>query len=93
MQLDVFVPELSLAFEYQGRQHFEDVFRFAPQKHYADRDLEKRIACKYANITLIEVPYWWDMELSSLQATIHKARPDIMEAGTGQPIQPTPLRG
>jgi hypothetical protein len=23
------------------------------------------------------VPYWWDRKISSLQATIHRARPDI----------------
>lgn len=49
------------------------------------RDEEKRIACKNVNIlfsfsylkagiTLIEVPYWWNFEKKSLEATIHQKR-------------------
>lgn len=31
------------------------------------RDAEKRRLCKEIGITLIEVPFWWDGTLSSLQ--------------------------
>ena len=41
------------------------------------RDEEKREACKQRNITLIEVPYWWDRSKSSLVATVLKNRPDL----------------
>ncbi len=33
--------------------------------------------CKAQGITLLEIPYWWDQQLSTLQATIHHIRPDI----------------
>ncbi len=79
MQLDLFLPSLLLAFEYNGRQHYQDVpHRFPPQKHYANRDEEKRKACICKGITLIEIPYWWDEEIESLRATIHNKRPDLI---------------
>ena len=76
MTLDIYVPSLRLAFEYQGRQHYEAVFRYQDQ-NVAARDKEKREACEKMNLTLIEVPYWWDQKKESLIATINKLRPDI----------------
>jgi hypothetical protein len=79
MQLDVFLPALSLALEYQGIQHYEDIYHFG-QTHrvYKQRDQEKREACKKANITLVEIPYWWDNTKESLKATIQKANPKLI---------------
>jgi hypothetical protein len=78
MQLDIFLPRLMLALEYQGEQHFFDVVRFAPQRQYAARDEQKRIACKEIGITLVEIPFWWDFRLSSLRTTLHQVRPDLV---------------
>ena len=30
-------------------------------------------------ITLIEVPYWWDKQVSSLASTIYNTRPDLFD--------------
>jgi hypothetical protein len=62
MELDGFSEELSLAFEYQGYQHYqrahfhrtEDQFKWQLQ-----RDAEKRTLCLRQGVTLIEVP--WDV--------------------------------
>ena len=53
-----------------------------------ERDEEKRKACKENEITLIEVPYWWNKETSSLAATIQKERNDLIpySMNEGQPI-------
>jgi hypothetical protein len=77
MQLDIYIPSLSLAFEYHGKHHFEDVFYFGQYNQYKTRDEEKVAACKASGITLIVVPYWWDKTRQSLAATLYKVRPDI----------------
>ena len=60
LELDGYCPELGLAFEYQGKQHY------VPEKFFnTTRTLEeqkrtdelKRVLCKQNDITLIEVPY------------------------------------
>ena len=62
-ELDIFIPELNLAFEYNGRQHFDfastgywrDYDEFIAQK---DRDLLKKVLCKFLDIKLIEINYY-----------------------------------
>ena len=73
MQLDVFIPSKSIAFEYQGKQHYEDIGVFSPSKTYQKRDEEKRTLCASNNIKLIEVPYWWNRSQESLQEIIKPA--------------------
>ena len=73
MQLDVFIPSRSLAFEYQGIQHFETIGVFSPASTYQHRDEEKRALCADNNIKLIEVPYWWNRTQESLQEMINQA--------------------
>jgi 2-keto-3-deoxy-6-phosphogluconate aldolase len=47
-------------------------------------DVQKSELCKQAGITLIEIPYWWDLSMESLTATIRNQRPDLfLEPGTG----------
>jgi hypothetical protein len=97
MQLDIFVPKYSLGFEYQGQQHYFDVYPLPHNRVYVDRDQQKRIACKNAGVTLVEVPFWWDFELESLRATVHQIRPDLISSpGLGVPIPssiPTTMKG
>ena len=78
MELDVYFPLLSLAFEYNGIQHFHNTVFFGDCKKQKARDRHKSAQCRKQKITLIIVPYWWNEQLSSLQATIYSARPDIV---------------
>lgn len=55
-----------------------------------EQDNEKRMACREKGITLIEIPYWWDKEKSSLMATIHELRPELVEAVDASPIPREP---
>lgn len=56
--LDVFIPDLLLAFEYQGRQHFEPVLFFGGDEAFErtkNRDQIKRAKCLSNKVILIEV--------------------------------------
>ena len=72
MQLDVFIPSKNVAFEYQGKQHYEEVGVFSPTRSYQRRDEEKRNLCAANNIKLIEVPYWWNRTQKELEEMINK---------------------
>jgi hypothetical protein len=43
--------------------------------------------CASHNITLVEIPYWWDEKKPSLLATLQKIRPDIVK----QKVDSTPI--
>jgi hypothetical protein len=78
LELDIYYPSLSLAFEYQGRQHFEQtpVHMDTALVHSADQ--AKQQQCRKLGITLISIPYWWNGSESSLRATVHAHRPDLV---------------
>jgi hypothetical protein len=77
MELDGYCEELNLAFEHQGRQHYELIDYFYQsegqfQKRQVD-DRRKKSLCKRNNITLIEVPQIPDsIHISEVQPYILK---------------------
>jgi hypothetical protein len=90
MYLDVFIPNLSLAFEYHGIQHYNHHFKYGNPTEQQTRDKEKEQACKREGITLITIPFWWDNARASLVATILKFYPvAISDPGTATPIPDT----
>ena len=59
-RLDIFVPSLCLAIEYQGEQHFYSLDHWGGDRGLADRqvmDARKREACRAAGVTLLEWRY------------------------------------
>jgi len=66
--LDVFVESANLAVEYHGIQHFFDVNTLNESVIQTDRDAVKAVTCARRGIALVEVPYWWDLTLTSGQA-------------------------
>jgi len=87
MMFDIYIPSLNLIVEYQGVQHYYDHFMLGDVKSQLERDKQKRIACKYLNITYLEVPYWWQYDKDSILAIIHQVRPDIVPHALGHPFQ------
>ena len=71
MEFDVFIPSLSLAFEYQGSQHYEDhPIGFGHLEIYQTRDIFKERLASSQNIRIVQIPYWWDQSFSSLLSSI-----------------------
>jgi hypothetical protein len=86
MEFDVFVPSLSLVFEYQGQQHYKTVSYIGSSSTSQMRDREKKRLCDSYGLTLITIPYWWNNKKESLIATIATFRPDIFPEITSKPI-------
>jgi hypothetical protein len=63
MELDIWIPSIRTAVEYQGQQHFFEVKSWGGKKalrKVQKRDSDKRKACARYGIRLIEIPYTWD---------------------------------
>ena len=60
LHLDFYLPQLNLAFEYDGEQHYKVVEHFGGQTYYDNlhqHDLEKDRYCKEHGIKLVRIPY------------------------------------
>lgn len=77
IQLDIFIPSHSIAFEYHGQHHYSDIPAFGHLDMQQDRDKQKIEICKNNNLHLFIVPYWWDRSLDSLRELIQQKLPNI----------------
>ncbi|SOD19930.1 hypothetical protein [Pedobacter xixiisoli] len=65
-RIDIFITELNIGIEYNGRQHYEPISFFGGEEGYLKtvaRDEQKRLKCKEAGCELIEVKYDEDLQL------------------------------
>ena len=75
-ELDIFIPALQLAMEYQGEQHYDDIpsgFGAGSMELTQSRDKVKEKLVSDLNIKIIYIPYWWDQSLSSLQSSLQSS--------------------
>jgi hypothetical protein len=73
--LDIFVPSLDLAIEYQGSQHFEAVDYFGGEsqlKESQERDQRKRLKCKKAKVRLIEWHHETEINAAELKKILEE---------------------
>lgn len=75
IELDLYIPSLSVAFEVQGIQHYEDTEYMKMERAL---DFEKKELCRNAGIHLIPVPYTWDKREETLLATVKKQYPPLL---------------
>jgi len=66
IEYDLFIPELSLAIEYQGPHHYQEHHRYGRGGRQAIIDKDKREVSDRHGITEIVIPYWWRGNESSL---------------------------
>jgi very-short-patch-repair endonuclease len=75
--LDIFLPRLNLAFEYDGEQHFHYIEHFHGSRmgfaKARKRDLEKDEICKKRGITLIRVAYNEEMTKDTVSKKLEEA--------------------
>lgn len=73
--VDIYIPSLNLAIEYQGEQHYEPVTRFggaASLKTTRERDERKRTRLAARGVRLLEWPYDRVITRSEVRAAISK---------------------
>lgn len=80
LELDIFLPQHRVAFEYQGQHHYQETPVFGPLDVIQSRDERKKRLAEEQGIRLIEIPHWWDGQKESLAATIHRAFPELLES-------------
>lgn len=67
MEHDIYLPSYSLVIEYQGQQHYKDNwFLFGCSQDVQSKDQEKKEAFNKAGLTLVHIPFWWDLTTESL---------------------------
>jgi len=91
MELDGYCEKLKLAFEHQGRQHYNHVEFFHSENEFKKRqkdDEEKIKLCKEHNIVLIQVPAIPDkLKLNEIKSFIIKKSPQLGIRCTPQNVE------
>lgn len=66
LSFDAYIPKLKIAFEYQGKQHYEPIEYFGGEESFKKqqyRDKIKKEISKKNNVKLIYVNYWEDITI------------------------------
>lgn len=78
-ELDFYIPALRLGVEYQGVQHFEDVYTIGQAESQKATDTSKYLACAQYGISLVEIPYTAELAKETLIEAIGAVRPDLAD--------------
>ncbi len=81
LELDIYIPELALAFEYQGEQHYFDPM-------IIERDCIKVELCLQEKVQLVHVPYGWKNNLGELKSQLKALG---VEVDDGEVSKPAPV--
>jgi hypothetical protein len=75
LELDIWIPHLSIAIEYQGEQHYRPVEHWGGEDAFqrqVERDRLKRKLCKRNGVRLIEIKFNQALDIDALGALIRK---------------------
>ena len=75
-RLDIYLPEVRIAIEYQGQQHFQPVEHFGGEEGHQrtkQRDREKREKARAAGVEILEFKYNEDITERKIQDRLDKA--------------------
>lgn len=67
ISIDIYLPNLKIGFEYQGKQHRRDINVPGAAASQLERDIDKLAICSAAGIKIIMVPDSWDGTEASLR--------------------------
>jgi hypothetical protein len=70
IELDIFAPQIHVALEYHGEQHYKDVYAMLELKRQNERDKEKREACTQVFLTIVLLVF----ECFSLRVVSHSSK-------------------
>lgn len=66
LPFDFFIPDRNILIEFDGRQHFENVYGEAQLQETKKHDAIKNDYCKMNGIHLIRIPYWEGHNISTI---------------------------
>lgn len=82
-EMDLTIPELSLALEFQGEHHYADILDVGLAERKRSTDETKAAVVQSKGYTLVSIPFWWDGKTESLGNSIRAARPDLIPGSLG----------
>lgn len=74
LELDAYIPELKVAFEYNGKQHYEPIEFFGGQEKFliqSENDFKKARLCEENDVHLITIKYDEDLSSNLIQSKIN----------------------
>jgi hypothetical protein len=74
-RLDIYLPKLGLAVEYQGEQHFRPIAAFGGEQAFAknqERDKRKRDLCKKNGVTVVDVRFDESLTLPHIRSRLRR---------------------
>lgn len=77
-RLDIYIPTLSVAIEYQGEQHFQPVERFGGKAGFREaqlRDNRKRQLCKANGVKLVYFTYAEELSVERVEKRLRQFLP------------------
>jgi len=96
LELDIYFPELRLAIEVQGEQHFQDIPGMGSWGTQRGRDLDKIELCKKLNISLVWVTLKKltieNLRLQILAWSIDNPKRGAIKARISSPVNPQVLQ-